>query len=103
LLTQFPAGALGEAGQAAPSPRGLGRGTLAGDHVWFPTRESIFVFQQQPTRTDFGWQPKLVREIPLVPRGVTGGNLTIADGVLLIATGDRLVAFDEIGPKAPTE
>jgi outer membrane protein assembly factor BamB len=103
MLTQFPAGSLGSAGQAAPSPRGLGRGTLAGDHVWFPTRESIFVFQQQPVRTDFGWQPKLIREIPLTPRGITGGNLTMADGVLLIATGDRLVAFDEVGPRASTE
>jgi hypothetical protein len=99
LLTQFPTGALGDAGQASPSPRGMGRGTLAGQHVWFPTRESIFVFDQQPQQSDFGWQPKLVREIPLVPRGVTGGNLTIAGGVLLIATGDRLVAFDEFGPK----
>jgi hypothetical protein len=36
-----------------------------------------------------------VREIPLVPRGVTGGNLVIADGILLVATGDRLVAFGQ--------
>jgi outer membrane protein assembly factor BamB len=99
LLAQFPAGSPGAASQAAPSPRGLGRGTLAGQNVWFPTRESIFVFDQRPAATDFGWQPKLIREIPLTPRGITGGNLTIADGVLLIATGDRLVAFDEFGPK----
>ena len=99
LLTQFPSGSLGAAAQSAASPRGLGRGVLASNHVWFPTRESIFVFDQQPELTDFGWQPKLVREIPLTPRGITGGNLTIADGVLLIATGDRLVAFDEFGPK----
>lgn len=100
MLTQFPPGSLGSAGQAAPSPRGLGRGVLAGNHVWWPTRESIFVFNQRPIATDFGWQPKLTREIPLGPRGVTGGNLVIANGVLLIATGDRLVAFDEFGPRA---
>jgi outer membrane protein assembly factor BamB len=99
ILTQFPAASLGAAGEAAPSPRGHGRGILAGGHVWWPTRESIFVFDQQPAATDFGWQPKLVREIPLVPRGVTGGNLVIAEGVLLIATGDRLVAFDQFGPR----
>jgi outer membrane protein assembly factor BamB len=99
LLTQFPPGSLGAAAQSAASPRGLGRGVLAGDRVRFPTRESIFVFDQRPAQTDFGWQPKLIREIPLTPRGLTGGNLTIADGVLLIATGDRLVAFDEFGPK----
>jgi outer membrane protein assembly factor BamB len=100
VLTQFPAGLPAAAGQAAASPRGLGRGTLAGKHVWFPTRESIFVFDQEPSLTDFGWQPKLIREIPLVPRGITGGNLVLANGVLLIATGERLVAFDEIGPSA---
>ena len=99
LLTQFPASSPRTSGQATASPRGLGRGILAGSHVWFPTRESIFVFDQQPVLTDFGWQPKLIREIPLVPRGVTGGNLVLSGGVLLIATGDRLVAFDEIGPK----
>jgi outer membrane protein assembly factor BamB len=95
LLTQFPQAGPAGAGQAAPSPRGLGRGVLAGGHVYYPTRETIYVFDQRPVRTDFGWQPRLVREIPLVPRGVTGGNLVIAEGVLLIATGERLVAFGQ--------
>jgi outer membrane protein assembly factor BamB len=95
LLCQFPQPGPSGSGQASPSPRGLGRGVLAGEHVYFPTRESIFVFHQRPVRSDFGWQPRLVREIPLVPRGITGGNLVIADGVLLIATGDRLVAFGQ--------
>jgi outer membrane protein assembly factor BamB len=99
LLTQFPPGSLGSAEQALPSPHGFGRGILAGSHVWWPTREAIYVFDQVPAATDFGWQPKLVREIPLTPRGVTGGNLVLADGILLIATGDRLVAFDDFGPQ----
>lgn len=105
VLTQFPGGSATAAGLAAPSPRGLGRGILAGEHVWFPTRDSVFVFDIQPAATDFGFQPRLAREIALSPRGVTGGNLVLADGVLLIATGDRLVAFDELGPtvEAPTE
>ena len=95
LLAQFPQGGTTGVGQAAPSPRGFGRGILAGEHVLFPTRESIYVFDQRPVRTDFGWQPRLVREIQLVPRGITGGNLVIAEGILLIATGDRLVAFGQ--------
>jgi hypothetical protein len=63
------------------------------------------VFDVQPAATDFGFQPRPAREIPLTPRGVTGGNLVLADGVMLIATGDRLVAFDELGPaiEAPKE
>jgi outer membrane protein assembly factor BamB/predicted negative regulator of RcsB-dependent stress response len=93
LMAQFPRGPVGGAEQAAPSPRGFGRGTIAGRHIWWPTRESIYVFDSQPIATDFGWQPRIIREIPLVPRGVTGGNLVLADGVLLIATGDKLIAF----------
>ncbi|HMC10612.1 MAG TPA: PQQ-binding-like beta-propeller repeat protein, partial [Pirellulaceae bacterium] len=92
LLAQFPRGKLG-AEQAAPSPRGFGRGTLADNHVWWPTREAIVVFEAKPIATDFGWQPRLVREIPLAPPQITGGNLVMADGVLLIANGDKLVAF----------
>ena len=95
LTCQFPPGGSFGAGQAAPSPRGYGRGVLAGSHVYFPTRESILVFDQRPVKTDFGWQPRLVREIPLAPRGIAGGNLVIADGVLLIASADRLVALAE--------
>ena len=95
LLAQFPQGGTPGPGQAAPSPRGLGRGLLSDQHVCFPTRENIYVFDQRPVRTDFGWQPRLVREIQLVPRGITGGNLVIAEGILLIATGDRLVAFGQ--------
>jgi outer membrane protein assembly factor BamB len=95
LLCQFPhAGPTGP-GQAAPSPRGLGRGVLAGKRVYFPMREAILIFDQQPTATDFGWRPNLVGQIPLVPHGLTGGNLTLAGGVLLIATGDKLVAFGD--------
>jgi outer membrane protein assembly factor BamB len=94
LLTQFPLGKLGGAEQSAPSPRGFGRGLIAGGHVWWPTRESIFVFEARPAATGFGWQPRLVREIPLLPRGVTGGNLVLAEELLLIATGEKLVAFE---------
>jgi outer membrane protein assembly factor BamB len=95
LLAQFPqAGSAGTL-SAAPSPRGLGRGVLAGPHVVFPTRESLLVFDQRPVKAELGWQPRSVREIPLVPRGVTGGNVVISGGVLLLATGDRLVAFGE--------
>jgi outer membrane protein assembly factor BamB len=92
LLTQFPRGKLGGAEQSAPSPRGLGRGLIVDRHVWWPTRESILVFEARPVTSDFGWQARLVREIQLLSLGLTGGNLVLADGVLLIATGDKLAA-----------
>jgi outer membrane protein assembly factor BamB len=99
LLTQFPGGTLGGPDQAAPSPRGLGRGLIVGENVWWPTRDSIFVFAARPIMTELGWQRKLIREIPMLPRGATGGNLILAEGILLIATGDKLLAFGEQGAR----
>ena len=82
---------------AAPSPRGLGRGLLAGDNVYWPTREAIYVFRQTPARTAAGLEPVAVREISLISRGATGGNLVFAGGTLLIASGEKLYAFDAAG------
>ena len=86
---------------AAPSPRGLGRGILAGDHVFWPTRENILIFHQSPRKTDGGYAPQGVKEIPLFPRGAVGGNLVIAEGKLFLATGDKLFAFGEMNPPTP--
>jgi len=93
LLAQFPTGRLGGAEKSAPSPRGFGRGLIAGNHIWWPTREAIYVFEARLLKTDFGWQPKLVRKIPLASSGVTGGNLVFANDVVLIAGNDRLTAL----------
>lgn len=64
---------------------GFGRGVLAGGLVWWPTRESIYLFDQATAR--------LKRQIPLAPRGLKGGNLLVAGDRLLIATGDELIAL----------
>lgn len=95
VLTQFPRIEPGGAGQALHFPRGFGRGIMADGHIWWPTRESIFMFDAVPLHSAFGQRPHLAREIPLLPRGVSGGNLLLVGGVMLIATGDRLVAFGE--------
>ena len=69
--------------------RGYGRGVLAGDVVIWPTREAI-----QFVETATG-QPR--RNVPLnTPDSAeTGGNLTIAGGMLLVAQADKLVAYGE--------
>ena len=100
VQVQYPAGGAEGPMFAAPSPRGLGRGILAGDHVYWPTRENILVFRQAPRKTDAGYAPQGVKEIPLFPRGAVGGNLVIAEGKLLLATGDKLFAFGEMTPPA---
>lgn len=94
---QFPRSGSAVPGRARANPRGWGRGVLAGHYVYWPTREMIFIFEQATERSSRGWEPVLVREVPLLPRGATGGNLLIADGVLLIAAADRLYAFNETG------
>jgi outer membrane protein assembly factor BamB len=64
---------------------GYGRGILAGDCVYWPTRETIYVLDQRTGRQK--------KEIPLAPRGVRSGNLVIGGGKLLIAGTDELVAL----------
>ena len=68
---------------------------LAGDKVYWPTRESIYVFDSATMRQ--ARQP-----INLTEMGTTGGNLLIQDGVLVMATADRLMAFNEHGVAAAT-
>ena len=64
---------------------GFGRGVLAGQYVYWPTREKIFVFEQQSAR--------LVDSIELAAKNAAGGNLVIAGGRLLIATPEELITF----------
>lgn len=67
-----------------PSPRGFGRGLLAGDQVFFPTREEIYVFDQRTGRP--------APPIPLTAQfeGINGGHLALADEFLLMTTANRL-------------
>lgn len=68
---------------------GYGRGIIAGDCVWWPTRERIYVFDKRT-----GQQRK---EISLAPRGLAGGNLFVAGGLLVMATDRELIA---LGPRS---
>lgn len=76
-----------------PSPTGRGRGVCAEGYVYWPTRDSIYVFDQAGG--------DLVKNLPLLARfpEVAGGNLVIAGQRLLVATateraGYQLVCFD---------
>lgn len=105
LLASFPPGNLGGVEQAVTSPRGMGRGVVAGGKVYWPTREAIYVFSVQPRATPAGLEPHLLRRIELGRFGGTGGHLLVAGGLLLVATGEQLVALApeavEIGPPPP--
>lgn len=97
LETQVSGGFHAAEGHARPEPRGAGRGLFANKNVYWPTRDSIFVFEQRTIKTQTGWEPVLVREIDLASRQAAGGNLVMVGGILLIASGDRLYAFNESG------
>lgn len=67
------------------SPKGLGRGLLAGDRVYWPTWDKIYVFDQKANRQ--------LEPIHLALRNATGGNLLPAGDSLLIAAHDRITVF----------
>ncbi len=87
---QFPPARTALRGYAGPTPRGYGRAVLAGDQVFWPTHDFIYVFQQRSNR-------QVRQKIELRSLGVTGGNLVIADETLLVAGADRLTAFNSWG------
>ncbi|MDG2207044.1 MAG: PQQ-binding-like beta-propeller repeat protein, partial [Pirellulales bacterium] len=80
-------------------PRGYGRGLLAGRWVYWPTRENVYVFDQQTVRNGQRLYPVQRAVIPLVrpdlpaAEQVRGGNLVAGAGVCLIAGRDSLQAF----------
>lgn len=94
VVTQFPAALPIGPGLALPSPRGWGRGVLAGGRVYWPTQSAIHVFTQSPQRTGMFTVPKQVKELDLNSADAAGGNLVLAGGRLIVATADRLIAFE---------
>lgn len=68
-----------------PDRPGYGRGLLAGQDVLWPTRDKLYIFDQQSAR--------LRKVIDLAARGARGGNLLVAGGQLLVATESELIAI----------
>lgn len=67
-------------------PQGIGRGTLAGDVVYWPTESAVYVFDQRTAR-------ETRQPIELNRRDATGGNLLVSGERLLITTPDKIIAF----------
>jgi outer membrane protein assembly factor BamB len=82
------------------SPHGYGRGILAGDKIFWPTRDMLYVFRQAVPP---GGRVTLARDpIPLADaRKAGGGNLLISRGVLLIAAADKLYGFGQRAGRLP--
>lgn len=104
VATQFPAALPLGPGLALPSPRGWGRGVLAGDRVYWPTQTAIHVFSQVPERSGMFTLPKRIDEIDLQGQEVAGGNLVFVNGHMIVAGSDRMVGFRGAGlPPASAE
>ena len=76
----------GERGDGLPPLRGFGRGLIAGDVIYWPTWERLYVLDG--VRREMVRPPLLLR-----PWGLTGGHLMWHGGFLLMASSDRLVAW----------
>lgn len=75
-------------GSDEPGGTSYGQGVLAGDLVYWPRRDELLLVDQR--------SGQLTRRVSLGEgRGETGGNLTLTDGLLLIAQPNRLVAFGQ--------
>ncbi len=93
----FPASTTPLVVGALPSPRGLGRGCIAGHHVYWPTAGEILVF---PTvlsgltdRQDSLSSPAMLARLPVQPGGSDGVNVLLVDNTLLVSSPSRLMAF----------
>jgi outer membrane protein assembly factor BamB len=79
-----------------------GRGALVGDEVYFPTRTELHVFRQAVQRPGSGGAPPMVEvrepiRLDMMEPPMSGGNLVVAGGYLLVATPRKLIA---LGPGA---
>jgi hypothetical protein len=66
--------------------RGMGRGLIAGEEIFWPTRHEIYVF-------DAATGARTRAPISLAPVGDCGANLAAAGGHLIAASHDKLMTF----------
>ncbi len=79
---------------ARPSPRGYGRGLIAGEHVLWPTREALYLFAvHPPDRSPWNMPLPLQQPRPWEWYGVQPGHLIPAGDVLLVVGADEMAAL----------
>lgn len=75
--------------QTEPEERGYGQGLLTGGSIFWPTREWLYQLDQNSGAL----QRKIALRTP--DSAHFGGNLTVANGLLLIAEPDRISVYGE--------
>jgi outer membrane protein assembly factor BamB len=76
--------------------RGMGRGVVAGDEVFWPTRQAIYVLDARN-----GARTRAPIDLSYV--GGQGANLIAARDCLVVAGRERLLATGQTAPKPPAE
>lgn len=77
-------------GYGLSESRGMGKGTIDRGHVYWPTRDEVFVLRAALNPRQ---EPVLSRRIDIRLRNTTGGNLTVGTGIMLIANEREIKAY----------
>ena len=95
VIRRFPPAGATSAARSGPSPHGAGRGLISNKFVWWPTLDGIYLFDVQTSQHTGTIRFRSQRDAG----AIAGGNLLIAHDHLIVATEDRLIAFNEYGHK----
>jgi outer membrane protein assembly factor BamB len=71
--------------ESQSTPRGWGRGCVAGDTLLWPTREGLLAFDLPTSWKKRQWTPG-GPPVPLAPHGAIGGNVLVAGSTLILTT-----------------
>jgi outer membrane protein assembly factor BamB len=99
ILAQFPDGGSSVPAFGGAQPSGFGRGVLAGELVYWPTQDRIYVFSQQVSPANDAKMARQPIELDVgdPARQLSGGSLLMGEGILLLVTAEELVALSETG------
>lgn len=95
LLTRFPAFSVEASQLARPPLRGIGRGAIGSQTIYFPTREAVYLVSVAPQKRDGQWQAETRGKWDLAELGIEGGNLLLHSQGLLLSNGDCIYAFSD--------
>jgi hypothetical protein len=98
LLGRFPASTTPGLVNALPSPRGLGRGVISDNEVYWPTAAEVFIFDADMSKLRNADAPPIKRRALIGTRGNAGGNLAVASGHLIFCGPSRVMAFEGTQP-----
>lgn len=97
IVASWPANSTQQPQGSLAQPRGAGRGLLAGQQVYWPTADALWVFAATLGEREGEFVVVPERRIELQGLGLEGGNLAAGRGWLLIAGSRGIAAFRSVG------